>query len=386
MRSLLPTPPPGFPSEEQRRALDLLGDWCDANDPKRREFVLAGLAGTGKTTLLHYLPFPAMVFAPTNKAASVLRRKGVPAATVHNGFYELVGQTDDQELTNSHGEKITKRGELEFEFVGPKYGGRDMVLVFDEASMIDAKMLDDLRTLPHLKLFVGDHGQLAPVGDDPRLLESADVRLESIQRQADGNSILDFAHHLRTGGDPFEFGKSQNVIIVEKQIKGWPDVDVWLCWRNRTRVGINKALLKLREDDRIPVQIRNNHENYGLFNGEVYMCRVTEWAFGHPDRGIVEHDQYGDIDVAFHPRQWHQPGRFGFRSRDKVFADYGYAVTCHTAQGSEWRNVGVIDESPPEDTARWRYTAATRAAETLIWASPEAIGAGVPQDTSVELF
>ena len=50
-------------------------------------------------------------------------------------------------------------------------------------------------------------------------------------------------------------------------------------------------------------------------------------------------------------------------------ATYGYALTCHSAQGSEWNNVLVIEETFPFDKkehARWLYTAATRASEKLV--------------------
>lgn len=48
---------------------------------------------------------------------------------------------------------------------------------------------------------------------------------------------------------------------------------------------------------------------------------------------------------------------------------YGYAITCHKAQGSEWGNVLVLEEKfpyPAVEHARWLYTAATRAAEKLV--------------------
>ena len=48
---------------------------------------------------------------------------------------------------------------------------------------------------------------------------------------------------------------------------------------------------------------------------------------------------------------------------------YGYAITCHKAQGSEWDKVLVIEDKFPYDKvdhARWLYTAATRAADKLV--------------------
>ena len=48
---------------------------------------------------------------------------------------------------------------------------------------------------------------------------------------------------------------------------------------------------------------------------------------------------------------------------------YGYAITCHRAQGSEWDKVLVVEEGFPfkkDEHARWLYTAVTRAAEKLV--------------------
>ena len=41
--------------------------------------------------------------------------------------------------------------------------------------------------------------------------------------------------------------------------------------------------------------------------------------------------------------------------------DYGYAITCHKSQGSQWDKVLVFEEVLSNEHARWLYTAATRA-------------------------
>jgi hypothetical protein len=48
---------------------------------------------------------------------------------------------------------------------------------------------------------------------------------------------------------------------------------------------------------------------------------------------------------------------------------YGYAITCHKSQGSEWNKILVLEESFPFDKKehqRWLYTAATRCSEKLV--------------------
>ena len=47
--------------------------------------------------------------------------------------------------------------------------------------------------------------------------------------------------------------------------------------------------------------------------------------------------------------------------------DYGYALTVHKSQGSQWDNVVLFDESRVfrDDASRWLYTGVTRAAERV---------------------
>ena len=53
--------------------------------------------------------------------------------------------------------------------------------------------------------------------------------------------------------------------------------------------------------------------------------------------------------------------------RDSDEFDYGYALTVHKAQGSQWNHVILFDESFAfrEHRNRWLYTGITRAAERL---------------------
>jgi exodeoxyribonuclease-5 len=361
---------PFTPTAEQAEALARISDW--ANDPTATKcFVLAGLAGTGKTSLMRVLrdyvgdQLIIRYLAPTNKASSVLRSKDIPAQTIHSVFYTYVGKGES--------------GQPEFEFT-PGQAGPHVLFVIDEASMIDSDTLGQLLSTRARFLFVGDHGQLPPVGNDPGLMRDADVRLETVMRQANGNEILTFAHHIRAGGDPFEFQPTRNDVLIAPPgvpLKRLPSVNVWLCWRNYTRVQLNMLMLKAHTEKGqdfpavIPVQIRSNYHEQGIFNGEVYDCEVGMWdrQSRHPTWGVL---QLPDslLKVRFHPNNWHKEKRAAFRTKfesEGVLADYGYAITAHSSQGSEWDIVAVVDEAPDTDAARWRYTAATRAAKKLIW-------------------
>jgi hypothetical protein len=47
--------------------------------------------------------------------------------------------------------------------------------------------------------------------------------------------------------------------------------------------------------------------------------------------------------------------------------DYGYVITCHKAQGSEWENVMIMEYPTYMDIKglRWLYTAITRTSKNL---------------------
>ena len=69
-------------------------------------------------------------------------------------------------------------------------------------SMISRKLYDDLKSFDLPILWVGDPGQLEPVGDDISLMKSPRIVLEQIHRQGEGSKILDLATHVRFPQSP----------------------------------------------------------------------------------------------------------------------------------------------------------------------------------------
>lgn len=364
---------------EQAAAAELITEWI-ASD--RQEFTLAGLAGTGKTTMISLMISegkisPAMTLTPTGKAAQVLREKGVNAETIHSAIKLFI-----EEKWNVGRQKVEPKFE---DAVKATVGAGDLVIV-DEASMVDKKLADDLRATGVRIIWVGDHGQLEPVGEDPGLMENADVKLEQIMRQASGSPILRLALKARTGATlrslRTEAYKGQVEFYGRQQAEGIAQVcddrgfDQIIAWTNKERRAINAAVREQRGNGGdIPepgerIVILKNDKSLGLYNGQHWeMVEVSDHA-GGTFFGSIECCSTGRVieDLVFWDKTF---GRelsredLDNRPRRVVEADFAYCITAHKAQGSEWPAVLVVDPWKSQGMERWRYTSVTRASTML---------------------
>jgi len=373
-------PPPPL-SEDQQVAFDAIKKWfLDTADPV---FRLGGLAGTGKTTLIRHLcnflepSYNITVASFTGKAVHVLRTKGMTEATTLHNFLFIA--------TKDH-------NEVKYTFI-PRPAHeihQTALLIVDEASMVDTFLWNTIRSYKHLRvLCVGDHGQLEPVGDNPRLMDMPDVRLEKIHRQAEHNPIIRFAHHLREGNTP-PYGEIGNNLRICKRSDS-PLFDAsWqlICAFNPTRHKVNAicrqtagytGLINIGEK---VICLRNN-PHHKIFNGmmgiitDLYWTRyrgndpipvITILTDGGEVRGPIPciPSLFGttpEKDVPLRP-----PYHPDYKVHEFGQFDYGYCITGHKAQGSEWERVVVIEElSRLWNAARWRYTVSTRASNQLLY-------------------
>jgi len=376
-------------TDEQRAAVDTLASL------RHDVATLGGLAGVGKTTiirsLLNMLPGFA-VCAFTGKAANVLRRKGVEqASTIHSLIYKPVSS-------------CPRCYEMCLEFVNPNhrvgykyscyncgYQGNECNddvkfvkrskhelfvkgIIVDEASMVGRQVYEDLLTFDVPLIFVGDHGQLEPVGsDDFNLMGNPQIVLETIHRNA--GEIAHFASHLRNGGLASDWqcnpdGKV-SIITVEQLSKSdtITDAEQIICAFNKTRVQLNTSVRQYlgRPDNRPMVGDRviclQNSREHGVFNG---MMGVVDFINEYSLRVI------DDVGVATKKIPYSKLA-FGSEkkppfNREKVPFDFGYCITAHKAQGDEWSSVLVLEQRCDLwSSTRWNYTAASRAKTKLTW-------------------
>ena len=295
--------------------VDLDAGTAAARDPdadtQAETVAVLGRAGSGKTVLLAHLAqrlkaagLEAIaadyepgrrrrrrsfaVLAPTNKAASVLRARGVPATTVHRVLYvpkydpefekvakwltdpdaprPQVAALDDAALERAR-LSFAQHGSVPAALAAAGLSGSDFIAgwvrrdemldvgLVDEASMLDDRLFADLRDIFGMLVLFGDPAQLAPVGQSGAMAFDAlpperRITLSRIHRQAQGNPILDLAHAVQDPAVDFEAferllaetaARDDRVVLAERADADLMTRSPMLCWRNATRVRLIAA-------------------------------------------------------------------------------------------------------------------------------------------------
>ncbi len=277
------------------------------DDREARVMAVIGKAGSGKSMLLAALTKSLRdagvrlvspdwegkakrdrrtlaVLAPTNKAASVLRAKGVAATTIHRILYTPVydpefervaewlsgsgdrpaaGTLTDIQLDRAKS-SFDGHGSVPAALAAAGLRGSDFITGWkrreepldvgfvDESSMLDERQMADLREIfPTLVLF-GDPAQLPPVqggtasGMVFETLPKASIHtLTRVHRQEADSPILDLAHALADPALEFEAFEDMvrdaarndaRVVVAERVDSDLMARSPVLVWRNVTRI------------------------------------------------------------------------------------------------------------------------------------------------------
>ncbi|OSP56086.1 ATP-dependent RecD-like DNA helicase [Pseudoruegeria sp. SK021] len=227
------------------------------------------------------------ILAPTNKAASVLRNRGVPATTIHRILYTPVYDPEYEKLAewlSGKGERpqteiltdaaldravafysrhqsvpgaLASAGLRGSDFItGWKRREEPLDIGFvDESSMLDKRQLDDLKEIFPTLLLFGDPAQLAPVGQSGEMVfdalpEDSKLTLSRVHRQSQDNPILDLAHALADPDLTFEAfermieaaaKRDDRVVVAERVEADLMARSPVLVWRNATRIRLIQA-------------------------------------------------------------------------------------------------------------------------------------------------
>ena len=368
-------------SPQQDEALKAVARWL--KDGRTPLFRLFGYAGTGKTTLARYfaehVDGDVQFAAFTGKAAQVLRSKGATnARTIHSLIYRPRGEEEVADETTG---KTSFAPTFSLNRQSPV--ARAKLIIVDECSMVDEQLGRDLMSFGTPILVLGDPGQLPPISGGGFFTDAEpDMLLTEIHRQARDNPIIAMALDVREGRELMygDYGTAQVIAKGDVTQDLVLDADQVLVGTNRTRRRYNMRLRELKgftasypqAGDKL-VCLRNDPAK-GLLNGSLWKVMTASRETVKPGINILVTPEEDDPDrgaakikllkAAFEDPEADIPWQTKKRFDD---FDYGYALTVHKAQGSQWDNVVLFDESFAfRDTReRWLYTAITRAAERL---------------------
>jgi exodeoxyribonuclease-5 len=364
---------PSF-TPHQDAALKAVADWLKAKPGTNgtpQVFRLFGYAGTGKTTLARHIADGVdgeiKYAAFTGKAASVMRSKGCDrASTIHSLIYRA--QEREEEIPS-------------FELWDEAPASKAALIIIDECSMVDAELGRDLMSFGVPLLVLGDPAQLPPIQGGGFFTEhEPDAMLTEVHRQAQDDPIVRLSMDVRAGReiDPGEYGETQVIRRAALDPQRVLEADQILVGRNATRRAYNTRFRERRGfKDPMPeagdklVCLRNNRKK-ALFNGALWTVKersakrtgiTTLWLLPEDDtarRGVKVSVRPECFTGGLEEIDWQ-------RRKPYDEFDYGYVLTVHKAQGSQWDDVVLFDESFAfqDSRERWLYTGITRAAKKL---------------------
>ena len=404
-----------IPTEGQSKALDLA-----ARVKKSTGTVIGiinGFAGTGKTTLLKRIVEDigdCVLLAPTGRAARrISELTEMEAQTIHSWLYEPYEDEVTWEV------KFVRK---ELSAVKRPASG---VVVVDECSMVNEDHFEDLidvcTALGLSLLFVGDEFQLPPVQSGFSIFTAGVgemVRMTEVLRQALDSPVLRAATMLREG-DPYGGMKLLPSIPTQAVIESVPaqGEGLVICYSNKLRHNLNRRIrlhhgLEGDVKPTEPVVVNRNTPVLGWLNGDImpfgnivieptpqtydYMGeKYSVNFFGAEMDGrkvvLCKEDLTGELPAGVtewsltRPAAWWAiANKFTRKVPSKrspeqqitipqpfVNANLGWAMTCHKAQGSQWKDILVLlDKNMSLDSyenKRWLYTALTRAEKNVVY-------------------
>ena len=406
---------PYVPTFEQEKTIERLSDFI-LSDDERKVFLLCGYAGTGKTSLIsalvrtmEQLERKTVLLAPTGRAAKVFSSySGKSARTIHKCIYRQKSIMDSSVFTLSENRM------------------QNTLFIVDEASMIPNEsntmtgaggLLDDLVELKQVMRQLEDSG----------ILFNATMLREKVELEDTYNMP-----QVKIKGYPdicSVHGEELIEAIESCYDKAGMDETIVLCRSNKRanvyNEGIRRRILyrdeELSRGDMLMI-VKNNYywpETLGkedktllekldfIANGdmaEIIRVHGTEemygFRFADVALSLIDYEDCEiDVKIMLNTLTSDSPSLtreenerlFGavwedypeIRSKRKRMEEirknpyynalqvkYGYAVTCHKAQGGEWKRVFVDQGYVSEDMVnpdyyRWLYTAFTRASEKL---------------------
>ncbi|VBB07239.1 Hypothetical protein LUCI_2483 [Lucifera butyrica] len=398
-------------TEQQKIALQKIAGFLSGS--KESAYILSGYAGTGKTTIAENVVRYALaiqknciITAPTNQAVKVLKDKFDDINVVFGTLHSILYGSPDPDT----GQWIPR---VNFE-------AHHVVLV-DESSMLNQTVYTDLIRESRLAgakvIFFGDNFQLEPIGDDPGILKNKNFELTEVKRQGAGSEILLYATCLRklnqitipydSRGEVTISGKQDAVQSFLQSVINQED-SIFIVGTNNARLALNQRARRVKFGENITDEPQNGDKILFIGNSLYFVngdrltlnkiaviaskiLPVKENVQGQSipivayliindnhkiillpsiEKSSVYHGQFLEVDKYF-PTDWYDKNlatRKQELSKSVSIATYGYVITAHKSQGSQWEKV-FVHQDAFRHNPRWLYTAVTRAEKELILTS-----------------
>lgn len=370
-------------TKSQEKAMQLAKRWIQSHGKLLK---IGGPAGSGKSYIIPLIAEMVgiencLLVTPTGKAANNLQKAGLKANTIHSMIYHVSSEDDEDEDDSTEGD--TQETERVYSASDPKFYLKDpetycdkALIIVDEGSMVGANLLKDILSFDVPVLLVGDPHQLAPV-NDKTVFDNCDFYLDEIVRQSKDSPIIWLSQQILAGSIPTGvFGST----MVRQ---GFP-MDNELLFANQVLTDTNKR----REE--LNIKIRNLYfqddicfdpRKWIQFKDKL-ICRTNTNAFVSTLGFMLTNGTQGTVTDVLHRGVYgaefildnpdlgmykmkgtQQPLKFPKKNRPP-HVEYGYALTVHLSQGSEWENVIYDLSMSPQKRAL--YTGVTRAKNSLL--------------------
>ena len=364
-------------TEKQQEGLNICLERFKNGEPYT---IIAGYAGTGKSYLVNAIvdafdldEYEVAYACYTGKAALVLQNQGKNATTLHKLLYYF--------KPDGYGGFIKKPKE--------KLDVEIQLIIVDEISMCPREMWNLLLKHHIYIIGLGDPFQLPPIGDELHLLDKPHVFLTEVMRQALDSDIIKYSMLLREG-ENLPIGINGNDIMTLSKNDFSTGMIQWadqiLCAKNVTRKSLNneaRALYGregvLAEEEKV-ICTRNywetaNDDGDCLVNGTIGQMHFVT-INGKKIHGTLQLENkhsFEELSIDYKLLTEGTPTVKKDR-RGKIIPnpyielEYGYAITVHKAQGSQFAKVLVYDDywKTGEEYRRWLYTAITRAIHKVV--------------------
>ena len=381
-------------TEEQTNLVKKLTEWY--KNSSRQWFSYSGAAGTGKTTVIRAFieelglqRYIACAFV--GKAVTVLSRQGLPASTIHSLIYHVswIPVMDEKGLPilNKDGNPKMK---VVFSLKNELPGDLQLIIV-DEATMVNDDLAEDILSFGIKTVFIGDNNQLPPVFGVSSVMLNPDFWLTKIMRQAENNPIIYLSQRVLKDL-PLQYGiygKSRVVPSVTLD-ETYTRYDAIIAGKNKVRDDINEYIRYNIKGvtSRLPVIgdkliCRQNDWDRSI-EGNIYLTTGMTGIVTDIHRSLggnkymsidflpeISDEEFFNLllDTQYIRMNYEDRRNYGFSRYEKF--EYGYCVTCHACQGSQFDNVLFINQwfHDADLTKKIQYTAITRAIESIDIAS-----------------